>query len=109
MNHVAYRIDDNNIIDNTDGRIVPREEGYGYGIVIKASNPLHVHGNGVAFLIAGYGPLGIAAASYYVREHYQSLGRQFKRDCFGIVLRARVSAGEQAVERLGEWDRRVRH
>jgi hypothetical protein len=75
--------------------------------VIKASNPLYVHGGGVAFLIAGYGTLGTAAASYYFREHYQSLGRQFKKDCFGIVIRAPVTAGEEAVERLLEWDRRI--
>lgn len=109
MKRVAYRIDDHNIVDNSDGQPVPREKGYGYGVVIKALNPLYVRGNGVAFLIAGYGTLGTAAASYYFREHYQSLGRQFKSDCFGIVIRAPVSAGEQAVERLREWDRRMSH
>ena len=81
MKNVSYRIDNNNIIDNMDKQIVPREEGYGYGIVIKAWNPFYVHGSGVAFLIAGFGTLGTAAASYYFREHYESLGRQFKKHC----------------------------
>jgi hypothetical protein len=107
MKGVAHRIDDNNIIENVNDQIVPREEGYAYGIVIKAANPLYVPGGGVAFLVAGYGTLRTAAASYYFREHYRALGPQFKRDCFGIIIRARATAGEQAVERLREWDRRL--
>jgi hypothetical protein len=107
MKNVVYRVDVDNIIDNRDEQQVPREDEYGYGIVMKASNPFYSDGDGVAFLIGGYGALGTAAASYYFREHYQSLGSEFGTDCFGIVVRARVSAGEQAVERVREWDRRI--
>jgi hypothetical protein len=107
MTDVTYSIDDANIIDNVTKRAVPREDGYGYGIIIKSRNPLYARGGGVAFLIAGYGTLGTVAASYYFREHYQSLGRQFRSDCFGVVVRAPLTAGEQAVERLFDWDRRL--
>lgn len=107
MKNVAFRIDDENIIDNRENKIVPREAGYGYGVILKASNPFYSDGNGVAFLIGGYGALGTAAASYYFREHFLSLGREFGKSCFGVIVRARVSAGEQAVQRLNEWDRRI--
>jgi hypothetical protein len=107
MKNVMYRVDVDNVVDNRDERLISREEGYGYGIVMKASNPFYSDGDGIAFLIGGYGALGTAAASYYFREHYQSLGSEFGTDCFGIVVRARVSAGEQAVERVREWDRRI--
>ena len=108
MKNVAYRVDADNIVDNRDGRLVTREDEFGYGIVIRASNPFYSEGEGVAFLIGGYGTFGTVAASYYFREQYQSLGSEFGTDCFGIVVRARISAGEQAVERVREWDRRIR-
>jgi hypothetical protein len=107
MTNVTYSIDNVDIIDHVTNQTVLREEGYGYGIIIKARNPLYSHGEGLAFLIAGYGTLGTIAASYYFREHYRSLGRQFRGDCFGIVVRAPLTAGEQAVERLLDWDRRI--
>jgi len=34
-----------------------------------------------------------------------NLGNEFNYDFFGIVIRASVSAGEQAVERLLEYDK----
>lgn len=104
--HVMYRVDADEIRDATTNEIVPRDSNFGYGIVAKASNPYKTEGYaGVGFLIGGFGTLGTAAAAYYFREHLEDLGKQFGSRCFGIVVRASVTAGEQTVERLREYDR----
>ena len=105
MEQVFYRMDDTNIYDARTNEIIPREEGFGYGIVLKARNPRRTGKSGVAFLIGGYGTLGTEAASYYLREHLNELGKEFRRRCFGIVVRVSTSAGVQSVERLREYDR----
>jgi hypothetical protein len=108
MKNVAFRVDENNICDAVSGEIVEREEGFGYGIILKALNPFKTGDRrGIGILIGGFGVLGTAAAAYYFREHFPQLGREFGNDCFGIVVRAHVTAGEQAVERLKKWDRRL--
>jgi hypothetical protein len=104
MENVAYRMDSDNIYNNLSGEIVRREAGFGYGIVLKASNPYKTSGQGIAILIGGYGVLGTAAAAYYFREHFRDLGNEFGEDWFGIVVRAPVTAGEEAVERLKIFD-----
>ncbi|MCK4732318.1 MAG: hypothetical protein KAT65_07655 [Methanophagales archaeon] len=55
-------------------------------------------------LVGGYGTLGTEAASYYLREHLNELGKEFGRKCFGIVVRVSISAGVQSVERLKQYD-----
>jgi len=106
MRNVAYRADAENIYDNTTGEIVEREDGYGYGIILKALNRFKTEGTqGIGILIGGFGVLGTAAASYYFKENFGRLGKQFNRNFFGIVVRASVSAGEQAVERLSNYDK----
>jgi len=103
---VMYRMDAHNIIDKQTGENVERESGYGYGIILKARNPSMTKGSpGVGFLIGGFGTLGTAAAAYYFREHLPELGKQFGSRCFGIVVRASITAGEQTVERLPLYDR----
>ena len=103
---VMYRMDAHNIIDRQTGENVERESGYGYGIILKARNPYMTKGSlGVGFLIGGFGTLGTAAAAYYFREHLPELGKQFGSQCFGIVVRASITAGEQTVERLPRYDR----
>lgn len=83
-----------------------REDGYGYGIILKARNPHKMRGApGVGFLIGGFGTLGTAAAAYYFREHLRDLGKEFGSRCFGIVVRASVTAGEQTVEGIPQYDR----
>lgn len=106
MKNVAFRVDGQNIIDQTTDELVQQEKGYGYGIILKATNPFKKRGReGVAFLIGGFGAPGTAAAGHYLRENFRSLGRTFGRSDFGIVVRTSITAGEQAVERLPKWDR----
>ena len=105
MKNVAYRIDEKNIYDNITNKPILRERGYGYGIILKTRNPLKTKGQGIGFLIGGFGVLGTAAASYYFKENFQKLGKKFGAKCFGIIVRASVSAGEQAAERLIKYDK----
>ena len=77
-----------------------------FGIILKALNPLKTEGSqGIGMLLGGFGVLGTAAAAYYFKENFRRLGNEFNSDFFGIVIRASVSAGEQAVERLSEYDK----
>lgn len=109
MRNVAFRVDHQNIIESSTGEVVPRADGYGYGIILKATNPFKTHGKkGVALLIGGFGTLGTAAAGHYFRENYRELGKAFGRSDFGVLVRASVTGGEQAVERLHEWDRAIK-
>lgn len=108
MKCVAYRMDDKEIYDTQNNQVIKRDEGYGYGLILKALNPFKTTGSrGVSFLIGGFGVLGTAAASYYFKENFKNLGEEFKSDYFGIVVRAPVSAGEQAAERLYNYDKRI--
>jgi len=102
--YVKYSMDANEIYDNRGGPIL-REDGFGYGIILKARNPFKTEGDGIGFLVGGFGTLGTVAASYFFREHFKDLGKQFGSKYFGIVVRAPVTAGEEAVERLHQYDR----
>ena len=65
-----------NPLDQESGNSIPRDTGYGYGVILKCRNPLKMSGRpGVAFLVSGFGTLGTGAAAYYLRENYRSLGR----------------------------------
>jgi hypothetical protein len=101
---VMYCMDAYQIYDNS-GRPIPREDGFGYGIILKARNPFKTEGDGIGFLVGGFGTLGTVAASHYFREHFKDLGKQFDSKYFGIIVRASVTAGEEAVERLHQYDR----
>jgi hypothetical protein len=106
LKNVAFRMDGEQIYENATGNIVKRENGFGYGIILKSLNPFKTTSPpGVGILIGGFGVLGTAAAAHYFREHYKSLGKEFGSRCFGVVVRAPITAGEQAVERLSTWDR----
>lgn len=106
LDGVMYAVDENNIFEKETRAAVQRETGYGYGIILKARNPHKTSGAaGVAFLIGGYGTLGTAAAAYYFREHLEDLGKKFSSRCFGVVIRASITAGEQTAERLTRFDR----
>lgn len=105
MENVAYRMDGTEIYDNATNEIIQREAGYGYGIILKTLNPLKTKGQGIAFLIGGFGVLGTAAASYYFKENFQKLGKEFGEKYFGIIVRTSISAGEHATERLKNYDK----
>src|SRR5262249_37264131 len=77
MKHVAYRMDGNRIYDSDSGREIVREDGFGYGVILKAKNPFKTGSNGVGFLIGGFGVLGTGAAAYYFKENLTTLGRDF--------------------------------
>ncbi|MFA4947864.1 MAG: hypothetical protein WC674_05045 [Candidatus Krumholzibacteriia bacterium] len=106
MHQVSFRVDADQIIDLHSGSSILRENGYGYGVIQKAINPFRTpNGDGIAFNIGGFGVLGAAAAAYYFRQHFRDLGKEFGSNCFGIVVRAPVSGGVEAVQRLAQWDR----
>ena len=103
MNNVAYSMDEQHIYDKESGEIIPREEPekYGYGIILKAKNPQMTKG-GIGILLGGYGVLGTQAAIYYFIHNIASLGKEFGNRPFGLLVRAKVSAGEQSVKRIKE-------
>lgn len=101
MQNVAYSMDEHNI-HNQKGEIVKREDGFGYGLILKARNPYN--NNNFAFLIGGYGVLGTLAAAYYFRTNYQELGKLFGKKCFGVIVRCPITAGEEATTRLEHLD-----
>lgn len=106
MENVAYSMTADSILD-CDGKVVERKDAtsYGYGIILKAKNP-YIR-NGLGFLIGGYGVLGTSAAVNYFSSHYEDLGKEFGKDYFGILVRAKVSAGVESTERLKEFDKRI--
>ncbi len=109
MRNVAYRMDSENIYNAQTDQVVQRERGYGYGIILKAENPFKIgKRKGIAFLIGGFGVLGTSAATYYFKENFRQLGKDFGSDHFGVVVRAPSTAGEEAVERLKQFDVRFR-
>lgn len=103
MEKVAYSMDETNIYDKQTGKVIERENGYGYGIILKAKNS-QLQG-GVGLLLGGFGVLGTEAAIYYFTHNLPELGKIFKNKCFGIIVRAKVSAGRQSVKRLKKYDR----
>lgn len=104
MEDVAYSVDEQHIYERETGRTVNREPEYGYGIILKAKNPQMI-GGGTGILLGGYGVLGTQAAVYYFIKNIANLGKKFGNRSFGIVVRARVSAGEQAVKRIKRYDK----
>ncbi|MFA6992703.1 MAG: hypothetical protein WC269_05525 [Candidatus Gracilibacteria bacterium] len=101
MKKVAYSIDSQYIYDQRH-EIVDMENGYGYGLILKAENPAKSGSYG--FLIGGFGTLGTLAAAYYFRTNFQKLGRDFGNKPFGVMVRCPITAGEEATQRLSERD-----
>ncbi|MDO8498535.1 MAG: hypothetical protein Q7S44_02010 [bacterium] len=106
MDNVAYSMDENNIYNNENGEIIPRDSKgeYGYGIILKSKNP-QMGNNGIGILLGGYGTLGTKAAIYYLCNNISKLGKEFGNKYFGLIVRAKASAGEQSVKRLKEFDK----
>jgi hypothetical protein len=106
LESVMYKMDASDIVDMRTGQCIKREQGYGYGIILKAKNQFKTKGSsGVGFVIGGFGTLGTKAAAYYFSGHLAELGKKFGSKCFGVVVRASVTGGEQTVERLPQYDR----
>lgn len=103
MECVGYKVNEHDIYDNQNNEVVPREDGYGYGVIIKAKNPAMK--NGIGILIGGFGVLGTEAAAYYFISNIAELGREFDKDYFSIIVRAKVSAGKQSATRIRGYDK----
>ncbi|OGM27035.1 hypothetical protein A3E13_03000 [Candidatus Woesebacteria bacterium RIFCSPHIGHO2_12_FULL_40_20] len=106
MEDVAYSMDEQHIYNKESGEIIPREEPekYGYGLILKAKNP-QMSKRGIGILLGGFGVLGTQAAIYYFIKNIANLGKEFSNKSFGLIVRAKVSAGEQSVKRLKNYDR----
>ena len=102
MKNVAYRMDPE-LRDNATSALVNKDPGYGYGIILKCQNPRREGAHG--FLMGGYGVLGTEAAGFYFQRHCADLGRRFGKKCFGVVIRASVTAGVGSVERIEALDK----
>jgi hypothetical protein len=103
MEHVAYGVDDNNIYKFSNKEAINvNHRIYGYGIILKAKNPQN--NNKPAFLLGGLGILGTEASVYYFYKNIASLGKEFGKKEFGLVIRARISSGEQSATRLKNLD-----
>jgi hypothetical protein len=101
MENVAYVMDPE-LRHTSNGQPVPREHGFGYGMILKTRNP---HSEGVGLLIGGYGVLGTEAAGHYFLHHCADLGRRFGKKCFGVIVPASVTAGIESTERLERYDK----
>lgn len=102
--NIYYRMDNVNIIRQSDNKIIKKEKGYGYGLIMKGRNPFAYSGKGIVFFIGGFGVLGTEAAGYYFRKNYKELANRFGNKCFARVVRAHVYSGAQAAEALNEYD-----
>ncbi|MBI2020508.1 hypothetical protein HYS94_03725 [Candidatus Daviesbacteria bacterium] len=105
MENVAYSVDENHIYNKATGEVIPRDEPekYGYGLILKTKNP-NIKG-GIGILLGGYGVLGTQAAIYYFIHNLANLGKEFGNKPFGLLVRAKVSAGEQSATRLKQYDK----
>lgn len=108
MDKVGYSMDEQNIYDNESKQVVERNPEYGYGLIIKARNPLLPNGKqGIAFLLGGFGTLGTEAAVEYFCKNVSSLGREFGNSYFSLVVRARIFSGKQSVTRIKSLDKKL--
>lgn len=104
MINVGYGVDEKNIYDfQTKQPIDMDKRSYGYGIIIKAKNPYN--NSKPSFLLGGFGILGTKASVYYFLNNIALLGKEFSNKCFGIVVKARIVAGEQSAVRIKSLDK----
>lgn len=104
MDEVAFRVTQTDIIKQSTGRKITRQNGYGYGVIIKCKNPFVTDHKGIGILIGGFGVLGTEAATYYFSKHVADLGKQFGKKSFGIIVRASITGGVESVERMSKYD-----
>lgn len=106
MNKVGYRVDEHHIYNFETEQIIEREEGYGYGLIIKAENSnLPKNQKGIGILLGGYGTLGTEAAIYYFCNNVNQLGKEFGKKSFSIIVRARAASGKQSTRRIKSLDK----
>ena len=103
MDNVGYNVDEDHIYDKDSGEIIEREDGYGYGLIIKARNPQMENGTGI--LLGGYGVLGTEAAIHFFIKNIAKLGKEYGSNCFSLIVRAKTSAGKQSVKRIKKYDK----
>jgi hypothetical protein len=105
MKNVGYKMDEKEIYDNDSKEIIPKEEGYGYGIIMKAKNPYLKNNCDYSFLVGGFGILGTEAASLYFYKNLKELSESFGKKYFSCIIRASISGGKYSVKRLQEYDK----
>lgn len=106
MKPVGYRIEDDGIYDNeTNNKIITLPDGHGYGLIIKARNPMASDENATAFLLGGYGVLGTEAAIEYFFKSLDFLGKKFGEKDFSIIVKKEIGTPEGKVERLEDYDK----
>lgn len=104
MNNVGYGVNDDNIYDFITKKPIEMDlQTFGYGIILKAQNPQN--NNYPAFLLGGYGVLGTEAAVFYFCNNIALLGKEFGRNYFSIVIKARIASGSQSTVRIKKLDK----
>ncbi|MFA5962368.1 MAG: hypothetical protein WC848_06845 [Parcubacteria group bacterium] len=106
MKNVGYGMNAQEIYDKDSGEIIQREDGYGYGIILKAKNP-HIQDEcDFSYLIGGFGVLGTEAASLYFVKNLKEISEIFGKKYFGCIVRASIEGGKYSVERLAQYDKK---
>ena len=101
MENVGYKMDGHNIYESETERVIKREDGYGYGLILKTkNNQLAENQKGIGILLGGFGVLGTEAAIHYFCNNIGILGKEFGNKSFSVVVRARIASGAQSVERV---------
>jgi hypothetical protein len=92
-----YSIDFNSIISIQDPSTkFSLDHTYDYGFIIKYK---HVNfPNKTWIIIAGIGESGTRGASYFLYQNWKTLARDFKNNCFGIVVRVNHGIDHSAIE-----------
>jgi len=105
MENVGYRIEDDGIYSNSDGnKIISLPTQAGYGLVVKASNPMGLDKETSGFLLGGYGVLGTEASIEYFFNNLNELGRTFGEKDFSLIVKKEIGDPEGRVKRLEEYD-----
>ena len=77
--------------------------GNDYGIILKTKYPPT---GKQCMIIMGMGSLGTEAASYYLRQNAQMIGRAFGAQPFVLLVHCRIDQGKQSA-RLHRWHPQV--
>jgi hypothetical protein len=109
MDFVGYGVDEDRIYNCDTGATIinpSSDTNHGYGVIVKARNNTAGSNGETAILLGGFGVLGTEAAIHYFCLNIASLGKEFKKDYFSIVVKARITGGKETVTRVRGKTRR---